>query len=287
MPRNIQQTATLLEQARAHNYQIPPLSKSMPNLDQRLGYEIAAAVRALRERVSGEVVVGRKIGFTNRGIWPEYGIDASNWSYMYRNTVIDLTKHDGDVDQREVVEVDISHLSELEPRIEPEIELGLAGTVSSSMTDEEILNSIEWIAHGFEIVATIFPNWKFTAADTTAAFALHGLLLIGPRVPILRLAEQSTEQLLNQLANFNISLYQNDQLADEGKGSNVLGSPVKALRHLVELLEEDEFNDPLSPAEIVTTGTLTRALPISHGDVWSTKLTGIDLPGLRVKFKLH
>ncbi len=46
---------------------------------------------------------------------------------------------------------------------------------------------------------------------------------------------------------------------ERGQGSNVLGGPLSALRHLVELLARDPHNPPLQAGEIITTGTLTRA----------------------------
>ena len=45
------------------------------------------------------------------------------------------------------------------------------------------------MGHGFEIVQSIFPEWKFSAADTVAAFGLHGALLIGARHSIAAHAE--------------------------------------------------------------------------------------------------
>ena len=276
-----------LEHARSNNYQIQPLHKSTSNLDQTKGYHIAAALRNLRENLNGEIVAGRKIGFTNRGIWPEYGIDASNWSYMYENTIFDLTEQREDLPQQQIVEVDLKHMCSLEPRIEPEIVLGLSKSPSISMDDAELLQCVDWIAHGFEVVASVFPGWRFKAADTTAAFALHGLLLLGPKQPLRSLLVDGPGNLQEQLSNFTIDLYQNDEKVDSGKGSNVLGSPVKALRHLVELLDTDKFNSPLSPGETITTGTLTKALPIRHHDVWSTKVTGIALPGVEVEFRLE
>jgi 2-oxo-3-hexenedioate decarboxylase len=185
-----------------------------------------------------------------------------------------------------IAEVDISHISNLQPRIEPEVVLGLAYPVNSSMGDATLLASLEWIAHGYEIVASIYPDWKFTAADTTAAFALHGLLLIGPKIYVQESASRSPERLLENLTNFKIELRQNGKTVDEGVGSNVLGSPIKALRHLTELLENDIHNSLMGAGESVTTGTLTRALDIHDGDVWSTKISGIELHGLEVRFKL-
>ena len=289
-PKDINQISSQLQDARVNNYQIQPISHALQDLDQDQGYRIAASLRALREETANETVAGRKIGFTNRNIWPEYNIDRSNWSYMYNTTIIDLTyenSHERLSYDSGIAEVDISHLSNLQPKIEPEIVLGLTRPVSSSMTDAELLGSLDWIAHGFEVVASVFPDWKFTAADTTAAFALHALLLVGPKIYVQEAAERSSERLLQQLTDFKIELRQNGKTVDEGIGSNVLGNPVKALRHLVELLEKDDYNSALEVGEAVTTGTLTRALDIHDGDAWSTKISGIELHGLEVRFKFR
>jgi len=46
----------------------------------------------------------------------------------------------------------------------------------------------------------------------------------------------------------------------------------------------DQVNPPLAAGEIVTTGTLTRALPVSAGETWTTQLTGVGLDGICVRF---
>ena len=73
-------------------------------------------------------------------------------------------------------------------------------------------------------------------------------------------------------------------VVDHGVATNVLGGPVSALRHLVDLLARDQVNPPLAAGEIVTTGTLTRALPVSGGETWTTELTGVALNGICVRF---
>lgn len=57
-----------------------------------------------------------------------------------------------------------------EARIEPEIILHLASAPRPGMSEGELLGCIDWIAHGFEIVHSIFPGWTFTAADAVAAY---------------------------------------------------------------------------------------------------------------------
>jgi 2-oxo-3-hexenedioate decarboxylase len=61
-----------------------------------------------------------------------------------------------------------------EPRIEPEIVFRLAVAPTLGMDERTLLESIDWVAHGFEIVLSIFPGWKFSAPDAVAAFGLHG-----------------------------------------------------------------------------------------------------------------
>jgi 2-oxo-3-hexenedioate decarboxylase len=120
----------------------------------------------------------------------------------------------------------------------------------------------------------------FRAPHTVAAFGLHGALLIGPRYSIAAHAEDWDRTL----STFEIDLKRNGAIADHGRAMNVLGGPVLALRQLVDILAGDQINPPLPAGEIVTTGTLTRALPVSAGETWTTELSGVALDGLSVRF---
>ena len=55
--------------------------------------------------------VGRKIGFTNRAIWPKYGVYQPIWGTVYDSTLI--------VSENGKASVPLAGL--LHPRIEPEI----------------------------------------------------------------------------------------------------------------------------------------------------------------------
>jgi len=68
------------------NTQVAPLSDVDPALTLDDGYRIAGEIRTLRTR-RGEDVVGRKIGFTNRTLWPIYNVDAPVWGWMYQSGV--------------------------------------------------------------------------------------------------------------------------------------------------------------------------------------------------------
>ena len=230
--------------------QLAPFSEADPNFGLKDAYRVAAAVRAHRE-ARGERPIGRKIGFTNRTIWAEYGVYAPIWGYVYDRTVRDLSS--------ESHEVSLSGLAE--PRIEPEIVFGLAAPPAPGMDDRALIRCINWIAHGFEIVQSIFPNWSFRSPDTVAACGLHGMLLVGPR----RSPESRLNEWARELSRFEIDLFRNGALVDHGVAANVLDRPLFALRHLADTLAQDPLSPPLTAGEIVTTGTLTRAVPVAAG----------------------
>lgn len=248
--------------------QIAPFSARGAELPLADAYRVSHWLERARS-VRGETSVGRKIGFTNRNIWAEYNVYAPNWGYVTARSL------------RELADTPVLPLASYpEPRIEPEIMFGLSHAPSPGMDELALMNCIAWVAHGYEIVQSIFPQWKFTATDTTAANAMHGALLVGERRPL----GGDGARWLDALAGFEVALYRDGALIDRGRGDAVLGNPVSALRHLVALLADDPHNPPLQAGEIVSTGTVTRAFPVAPGETWTTEISGLPLPGIALRF---
>ena len=243
---------------------IPLLSETAPPLDEDGAYTIAGEICAKRiER--GETPVGRKIGFTNRNIWAEYDVWAPIWGHVYDSTL----RYAPDSS----AQLSIGHL--LQPRIEPEIVLHFSRTPPLTHDEAAILDCIDWIAHGFEIVQCPYPEWKFAAVDTIAAFGLHGALIVGKPVAVSDIGD-----CVAKLRSFTVDLTKDGILQATGGGANVLDSPLLALAHLSDVLAKQSRFARVQAGEVVTTGTLTPAFPIQPGKTWSTKLHGIELPGL-------
>jgi 2-oxo-3-hexenedioate decarboxylase len=250
--------------------QIRPFSERASGFSLTDAYRVTDLVRRKRE-AAGERVVGRKIGFTNRTIWDQYGVYAPIWGFIYDRTVRKLSDSASG----------FSLAGLAEPLIEPEIIFRFHSAPSVDMNERALLGCVDWVSHGFEIVQSIFPGWKFSAADTVAGYGLHGALFIGKTHPVAG----REDEWLRKLATFEIDLYRDGSHIDHGRASNVMDGPASALRHLVKLLADDRVNLPLAAGEIVTTGTLAKSMPITAGQRWSTKLTGIELEGAELLFK--
>lgn len=239
---------------------IAPLTDGDPPLDEDGAY--AVAERILQARMGrGERPVGRKIGFTNRALWPVYGVDAPMWGHVYDSTV--THGQDG----RAVLAVD--HL--LQPRIEPEVQFHFARTPPVTRDEAAILECVDWVALGFEIVQCPFPDWRFRGPDAIAACGVHGALVVGTPVAV---------KDAGVLRDFTVTLSRDGEQVAEGTGANVLDSPLLAVAHLTELLAGQDRFPPLEAGEIVTTGTLTPLFPISPGETWTAAPEGIELQSL-------
>ncbi len=250
--------------------QVASYASRYPGFDLSQAYQVAERVCDLRG-ARGETAIGRKIGFTNRAVQITYGVHGPIWNYMFDSTVRDLAAIGG--------RFDLSGLTE--PLLEPEIVFHIAAPPRPDMAAGELLGCVDWIAHGFEIVQSIFPNWKFTAADSVAGYGLHGAYLLGPKHSV----DDTPRPWAEALSAFTLELAGPNGVKKLGHASNVLGGPLEALGYLVRELAASPAGKPLRPGELVTTGTLTDAMPVAAGQTWSTSLGGIPLEGLRVRFE--
>ncbi|MFT3664625.1 2-keto-4-pentenoate hydratase [Piscinibacter sp.] len=230
-------------------------------------FEVADLIR--RQRLArGDTPRGYKIGFTNRGIWPRYGVFAPIWAPVWAST---LTLLEGS-------EAVVSLAGLVQPRLEPEIVFGFAAAPSAGMDEAELAGCLDWVAHGFEIVHTHFADWRFGAADTVADFALHGRLLVGPRVPAARFA-----RLGEELAALTLGLSRDGADVDSGRGANVLDGPLSALRLWLAAMAQYTPAWTVRAGDVVTTGTLTDAWPMAPGQVWRSRLDHAALHALTLR----
>ena len=189
-----------------------------------------------------------KLGFTNRAAWTAFGLDSPFWSPIYVETVTDQTS--------------LSLHPFVEPRIEPEIVIGLASELAHGAERDAVAAAIGWAAVGFEIVQCHYANWEMTPADAIADGGLHGLLVVGER-HVLDAPRAAA------LANVEVELVRGEETVATGVGADALGGPVEAVTWLLRLPGE-----AVPTGSIITTGTLTKAFPIAGGETWRVRTSG-------------
>jgi 2-keto-4-pentenoate hydratase len=257
--------------ASASRKPIEPITESEPEFDLAQAYDVSARI-AKKRSARGEQPVGWKIGFTNESVWSQQGLNAPIWGPMYDKTV-------APADPDGASKFPIDRL--LEPRIEPEIGLRLVSVPDPGMDELELIGCVDAVTHGFEIVQSVYPGWKLKPADAVAAFGMHGGYRYGRLVSI---ASGERSRWHEMLRDFTIVLYRDGVEMDRGAGKNVFGGQLSALRHFVSGAAKYSTDYALRPGDLITTGTLTKALPIASGESWSTELSGIELPPMKIAF---
>lgn len=268
-PTDLHAVARRMKAAQDEVRQVATITSQISDFDLHSAYAVAHLIHEARLS-EGAVPVGRKIGFTNPDMWSRYGVREPIWAYMYDTTVARVST--------EGASCSIGRFAD--PKIEPEIAFHFRSAPPAGGDLSAILESIDWVAHAFEIVQSHFPGWKFQAADTVADSGLHATLLLGEPQPVDRLGTE----LIASLESLCITLSCNAEARETGRGSNALGSPLAAVAHLIGVLAGQPEYAPLQAGEIVTTGTLTAAYSVQAGETWSTAVHGMALPGLRVEF---
>lgn len=247
---------------------IAPISADRADFDLAAGYAVGARLRALRE-AQGAVFAGRKIGFTNAGMWKAFGVDAPIWGPMYADTIIAVPQRG----------TRLSLAGFCEPRIEPELVFHFHRSPPAGADVDTLLACVDWVAPGLEVVQSHFPGWQFRAADAVADGALHAALLLGSPLML----DGQGEGLRDRLGAVAVDLLRDDELVETGDARQVLGHPLLALQHLMQVLD-DQGAQPLAAGEIITTGTMTMAYHVASGQCWQTVLRGLPLVGMAVEF---
>ena len=138
-----------------------------------------------RRRAQNWLSVGRKIGFTNRTIWARYGVAQPLWASMWSHTMRFAVNGRATLDARRFVN----------PRIEPEVVFKLNAPVPLTDDPVALLSAVEWMAPGFEIVQSHFPDWKFSRGR------LHGGVRAAWRAGGRRTLSQSRTATVRRLRN--------------------------------------------------------------------------------------
>jgi 2-keto-4-pentenoate hydratase len=251
-------------------HEVPPPSSEYPSFSMTDAYAVERA-HVERRRARGKMTVGRKVGYANKAMWRVLKLETLAWAHIYDHTVLYSTHG--------IATLSVARM--YAPKIEPEIVFKLkrplaAGEVGAAA----VLDAVEWMALGFEIIDCVYPDWKFEPADFVAAYGLHAALVVGePR----SIETEMIPALVDELPRFALRLFKNGEQVDEGSGKNSLKSPALCLGELAASIARQPDAVPLTAGELVSSGTLTTSQPIAAGETWRADVDGIALQSLLLR----
>jgi 2-keto-4-pentenoate hydratase len=258
-PEAVAQLAGELQQARgARRSDVVPPTARAGGIDLDAAYEVEREL-SRRRRAEGRTVVGRKVGYANKAVWRALKLDTLVWADMYDDTVEHAPSN----------EAVLSIAPLVAPKIEPEIVFRLRQAVAPGTADPvAVLNAVEWIALGFEIIDCVYQDWRFQPADFVASYGLHAALVVGEPLAV---DTSSPTALAEALATF------------QGSGRNSLRSPALCVAELNAAIARRAGADALAASDLISTGTLTESRRIAAGETWTAAVEGLALPALTLR----
>jgi 2-oxo-3-hexenedioate decarboxylase len=243
----------------------PPSARGAFDLDAAYGVERELS---RRRRAEGHAIVGRKVGYANKAVWRALKLDTLVWADMYVDTVRHAPRN----------EATLSIAPFVAPKIEPEIVFRLRTSVPSGVSEPgPVLESVEWIALGFEIIDCVYQDWKFQPADFVASYGLHAALIVGAPLAV---DAATAPALADALASFKLQLLRNSEPAEQGGGRNSLRNPALCVAELASAIARRPGAEPLAAGELISSGTLTESRLIAPGETWTATVDGLQLPPL-------
>ncbi len=128
----------------------------------------------------------------------------------------------------------------------------------SSYSEQDTLSMIESLHGGIELPDSRFMNFtKVGETNLIADNACANQFILGPKL--------SNDWKNNNLKDQKVFISVNNEFFEYGLGENVLGSPILALKWLLN--EFLKFKIFLKKGHFVATGTITKPIVIKKGDI--------------------
>lgn len=256
--QRIKEIAKLLLAAESERKPIPPLTETDPDIGLEEAYQIQIQLIELK-KATGRVVVGKKIGLTSLAMQAMLGVEEPDYGHILNDML--------------VMEGEKIKLSELiAPRIEGEIAFILKEDLPGpGVTVSKVLQGTAGILPALEIIDSRIRDWKIKLPDTVADNASSARVVLGGKV---------ISPYNMDLRTVGMVMEKNGEVMATAAGAAVLGHPAQAVAWLANKLAT--YGISLRKGEIVLSGSLTAALPITSGDFFCADF-GL-LGSVKIKF---
>ncbi len=227
-----------LAAARADRTAIEPFSAEIPGFDLATGYSVQHLLRA-----EAGPLAGWKLGVTSRAKQGQVGVREPVRGFLAAASALDLGQP-------------LQVSEHIQPRAEPEI-VFLMGTdlAGPAVSSADVLAATAAVAVGIEILDSRFRDYRFAMADVVADNCSAARFAIGPAISVAGL----------DLRLVGVLLEHNGEVVATASGAAAFGHPASAVAWLVRSLATEGVG--LRAGDIVLSGGLTAAVPLTAGDV--------------------
>jgi len=214
-------------------------------------YEVQRLV-AERRIQRGEKVVGYKVGCTSTAIQTQFGLNEPICGRLFAPHV-----------QEEGVRLDWSSYANC--AIEPEMVLRIGRDLDGGdLSDEELLDSIEYVSPGIEIHHFKFWQGKPSLQELVCSGGIHAGLVVGKRKVSPRSLQFSDEVF---------SVFKDSEWIASSPASEIMGGPLLSLRWLVNFLASR--GDCLKKGSWVIPGSPTELIGINQDTELKVAIEGV------------
>ena len=237
-PASTAELAARLSAAVADRTAIEQLTDDVPDLDLPTAYRVQ---RELRDAAGP--LAGWKLGVTSRAKQAQVGVSDPIFGFLRAAGALDVGEA-------------LDTARQIQPRCEPEIVFVLGRDLyGAHCTATEVLAATAGVAVGIEVLDSRYRDYRFTTADVVADNTSASRYAVGTPVPVTGM----------DLRLVGVVLEHNGEVVATASGAASLGHPAAAVAWLVRALAAE--GGGLRAGEIVLSGGLTAAVPVTAGDV--------------------
>ena len=192
------------------------------------------------------LLIGKKIGCTNKAAQIQLNINESFFGNMFSNNI----------SKSNCV---INSENYFSPFVEPEFSFIMKNELDilkAPYKPEIVCESISAVLPSIELVDSRFEDWTSVGVKNLIADnAVHAHWIYGDEINNLNSIDFN---------NHPVDLFINGNLIDKGNSNNVMGNPINSLTWLINNLALSGKSLPKN--SYISTGTCTPAIPVQKGD---------------------
>jgi 2-oxo-3-hexenedioate decarboxylase len=239
---NINEIANEIHSHQKNGLELDKITTRYSKLTLEDAYEIQK-INSEADVKAGNQFIGWKMGLTSLAKQQSVGVNQPIYGRLVKSM--------------KMTGKELSLEGLIHPRLEPEFAFLINKRLEgANVSEEDVWEATECIMPAVEIIDSRYRDFSFNLIDVVADNASSAKFLI---------SEQTFTPSQFQWEKIKVKMKLNDTLVQEGKGSDVLGHPVRSAVELVKMLHTSGLC--VEPGMIVLTGGITEAIHVTSGDL--------------------